>query len=363
MPHRHFASTYSEAREKFLGACHGAGLVPETFDHPDKGPAGESLHADAVWIGPEDAERVLVLSSGTHGVEGFCGSGVFVGWLVERLFRDVPEGTAVLLIHAVNPYGFAWLRRVNEDNVDLARNWLDFSRPLPENPGYLVLADAIAPRDWDGPERRDADRRLAEYRATHGHAAFLAAVVGAQFSHPDGLFFGGHTVSWSRRVHEALGGKHLGRARHVGLIDFHTGLGPYGYGEPICFYPRTTATARRLRDWYGDSLTQPDEGNSTMPPVHGLLYPGYEAMLPHAQVTGIPIEFGAYAFDAVIEALRADNWVHLHGDPLSREGKEIKAAIRKAFYPDKDDWKEMIRFRGNQVIRQALAGLSRSPRA
>ena len=53
------------------------------------------------------------------------------------------DNLSIVLLHASNPYGFAWGRRVNEDNVDLNRNFVDFDAPLPENPGYNEIRHGI----------------------------------------------------------------------------------------------------------------------------------------------------------------------------------------------------------------------------
>ena len=85
---------------------------------------------DVACLGPGQSRAVLVLTSGTHGVEGFCGSGCQVSLLEDsRFLRQIERaGIALLMIHAVNPYGFSHLRRVNEDNVDLNRNFIPFDR-------------------------------------------------------------------------------------------------------------------------------------------------------------------------------------------------------------------------------------------
>jgi hypothetical protein len=83
------------------------------------------LRTDVARIGPDAAARVLVLISGTHGVEGFCGSACRTAAVSLSLFDDLPSQTAVILIHAINPFGFAFLRRVTEANVDLNRNCVD----------------------------------------------------------------------------------------------------------------------------------------------------------------------------------------------------------------------------------------------
>ena len=83
---------------------------------------GEALAIDSAYVGKPRAARLLVLSSGIHGVEGYFGSAVQLAWLDALAHRAPTVETGVLLIHAINPYGFAWRRRWNENNVDLNRN-------------------------------------------------------------------------------------------------------------------------------------------------------------------------------------------------------------------------------------------------
>ena len=153
-----FSATYPEARTKFIAAALRAGGTLETISHPERGPDGGSLSTDVAWFGPRDAECVLVTVSATHGVEGFAGSGAQVDWLERGEAGRLPPGVAALVIHAINPYGFAWLRRVTHENVDLNRNWVDFGQPLPENRGYDELVEAICPEEWSEEGRRQAER-------------------------------------------------------------------------------------------------------------------------------------------------------------------------------------------------------------
>ena len=90
--------------------------------------------------------------SATHGVEGFCGSGLQVDWLARKGPAALPGDTAALFVHAINPYGFAWLRRVTDEGNDLNRNYVDHGKPYPENPGYIEIADALVPPSLSGPE-------------------------------------------------------------------------------------------------------------------------------------------------------------------------------------------------------------------
>ena len=84
--------------------------------------------------------------------------------------------------------------------------------------------------------------------------------------------------------------------------------------------------------------------------------------LPRAKVRPVTIEYGTYPVPEVLAALIADNWLHLRGRLDSDRGRAAKAAIRRAFYPDESDWKEMVFLRARQVMRRATAALGSQPR-
>ncbi len=357
-----FSSDYVSARAAFLHATDKCGAILSTYSHPFTGPDGEALATDTVWLGPRDAERVLVLLSATHGVEGFCGSAAQVDWL--RLYSDkkdtLPEGIALLIIHALNPHGFAWLRRVTEQGVDLNRNFVDFSQPTPENDGYVELAASIIPGNLRHETLKMADAKLREYAEFHGQVAFEAALSGGQFTHADGLFYGGVEPTWSRLTTEAIVKDfRLHERRRVAVLDFHTGLGPFGYGEPICDHFPGTLGLALSRKWYGQSVTEPAIGTSSSVAKTGLSDYGWQKMLGDV-VVFIALEFGTYPFDNMIRVLRGDHWLHAQGsvDWHAEQTQSIKAEIRRHFYPATRDWQQMILFRTRQCISQALDGLA-----
>jgi hypothetical protein len=352
-----FSDTYQQARDKFVDAASRAAGELEKFWHPELGPDGSKLSTDVAWLGPRDAERVLVMISATHGVEGFAGSGAQVDWLARGEAARLPSGVATLLIHAINPYGFAWLRRVTHENVDLNRNWIDFNAPLPQNAAYDALADAICPADWSEETQSRTNAMLAEYVTRHGKAALQRVFQGGQYRHPNGVFYGGCAPTWSRQVQTRIFSERLQRASRVAIIDFHTGLGPWGFGERIVTSPRGSAVFDRAMRWYGKEVASPDDGTSASAPVVGDGLSASVKLLPHAEVTGMALEFGTLPVEAVMQALRADAWLHTHGKFDSTQGRAIKAQLRAAFYGDAGDWKGMIAGQALLASRQAIAGL------
>ncbi len=352
-----FCTDYATARERFVTAAAAAGAALRSYPHPLPGPRGEALSCDTAWIGPADASRVLVLVSGAHGVEGFAGSGPQID-VLKRGARHLPAGCAVLLVHGINPHGFAWWRRTTEEGVDLNRNFVDFTQPLPSNPGYGELAEAFVTSDLEETTLLAAEDRMAEYRARHGEAAYLTARGSGQYTHPGGLFYGGVAPSWARVTSERLIADWALAGRAVAVVDYHTGLGPYGHGELIAGADPDDPAAARLRAWYGPTLTEPLRGGSIIVPQYGMAHLGWGKLVGPG-LTFAYLEFGTRIPKVMQRALCADHWLHAQGTPdwdapLTRG---IKAQMLDAYLPARDDWKEMVIARCRQVTRQALAGL------
>ena len=356
-----FAETYVEAREKFLAALASTGVSPRVYANPNTGPTGEDLACETAWFGPEDAKKVFVIVSATHGVEGFCGSGLQIDWLKDGGPERLPADTAALLVHALNCHGFAWWRRVTEEGCDLNRNFLDFSKPIPQNKGHDELVDAFVPASLDAETIAAGEEKIAAYRKEHGELAFQSARKAGQYKHPHSVFFGGFEETWSRRtLAQIFNDYRLGDRAVVSVVDVHTGLGPHGYGEPICGHKRGTVGLERVLSMYGDSTGLPAEGQSFSIPLHGTQREFWAPRLGD-RYTYVALEYGTYNTERGRKALRADHWLHNQGkvDWNDAKTREIKMEIRTQYYPATDAWKEMVLWRGRQIFRQTLEGLER----
>ncbi len=353
-----FSSDYQTARAKFLAAARDAGAALEATPHPERGPDGGTLSTDVAWIGPREAEAVLVMISATHGAEGFCGSGAQVDWLRREEYRALPNDTAVLMVHAINPFGFAWLRRVTNENVDLNRNWIDFDAPRPQNPGYEKLADLICPTRWTADVQAITTQALMSFAEEHGFEALQQALTAGQYSHPLGVFYGGNEPTWSRSTQTQIFEHYLRRAARIAIIDYHSGLGPPGVGEQIVDRFQSPGFVRAA-NWYGLAVKSPVAGGdcaSVEVVGYGLAYA--PNLLSQAEVTSMTLEFGTKPILTVLNALRADAWLHAYGDPLSPQGRLIQAEVREAFFSDNDCWKGMVAGQSLLATRQAIRGLN-----
>ncbi|MGA2190646.1 MAG: M14 family metallopeptidase [Steroidobacteraceae bacterium] len=357
-----FSQDYAEARGKFLTAARAAGAETSSFALDRRAPDGGELSTDIAWLGPPDAKASLVTISGTHGVEGFFGSATQIEWLRRAKTTRLPQGVAVLHIHAINPYGFAWLRRTNEDNVDINRNWMRFDAALPANALYEELSDDLCPPDWSVETQTRTGARLQAWIRDHNFALFQQAVSSGQWTHPEGLFYGGTSASWSRRMLAEILTLKLTAAARVCVLDFHTGLGHYGYAEPIIGRPRQDSAFGRTRSWIGAGAKSLYGDNSVSAEIHGDCLSSLPELLPHAVLDAVALECGIRPINEVALALRADAWLHAHGDPLSADAKPIKAMIRAAFHSDEPLWQGMALGQGLAACQAALGGLDASNR-
>jgi hypothetical protein len=354
----YFAQSYAEARDKFAHAARAAGLDNVAHAHPLLGRDGEKLAMDVARFGAADAEALLVVSSACHGAEGFCGSCVQVALLDDANFHADAQraGVAVLYIHALNPYGFSWLRRVTHENVDLNRNFQDFSAPLPANDAYDQLAHHIVPPSWPPPP--EAQAALAAYGQEHGAKALQRAISGGQYTHPQGIFFGGHNPTWSQQTLRQVLRDHGRRCTRLGWIDLHTGLGPSGHAERSYAGGDDASTVARARRWWGDEVTSIYDGSSESALLAGLMWAAAGQECAQAEYTGIAMEYGTLPFDQVIDALRAEQWLENHPQAGADQRVTIKRQLRDAFYVDTPQWKVRIVEQGLQAAHQGIAGLA-----
>ena len=353
-----FATTYAEARSKFLAAAKARGLAVKSHVMTEhRGAQGEELASDIAVLGAQGAERLVVFTSATHGVEGFCGSGCQVALLRDDDFcaAVAKAGIGVLFYHAVNPHGFSHVRRVNEDNVDLNRNFRDFTRPIPRNDAYAEVHGFMLPPAW--PPDDSARAALGAYVAKHGMAALQAAVSGGQSDFPDGLFFAGKAPTWSNRTVREVLRKHASQAKRIVWIDVHTALGPWGHGEKIYAGLDDPAMLARTRAVFGADVTSFYDGSSTSAKLTGLLFHAALDECPGAEYAGIGLEYGTLPMEAVFDALRADHWRALHPEAPAELRASIKRAMRAAVHDDSVEWQAMILGQARVAALQAVKGL------
>ncbi len=354
-----FSETYSEARGKFRAAAKACNARTWNEVSAERGPSGETLTMDFAYRGSDRPDKLLVLVSGTHGPEGYAGSAVQVFMLRHASDWLPVSKTGVLLVHAHNPFGFAWGVRVTEEGVDLNRNYLDHAVP-PENPVYDRFAEHLG--DW--PEQWSEDfldhyyearsRTREEFSETTEREAFGAG----QYKHEHGFFFGGFEPTWSNRTLSATLSDWAGKCGQIVAIDIHTGLGPTGSGELLSLSPQDSDRFRRSRSIFGEIVQSMPDGHSVAAYSTGNFSGGLTDMLTDRVLAAHALEFGTRA-DKEDEATKVRcQWLIACGDMQSDQGIAIREAYRSIFYPAGESWRKKVMSCALNVVAQARSALN-----
>jgi hypothetical protein len=351
---------YTTSRTAILGSAEASGAAIASHPHPLAGPDGEALAMDTARFGAPvgEADTVVIVTSGLHGVEGHAGSGLQHLLLEGGRLARLPTGVAVVLVHAVNPYGFAWSRRVDHDNIDVNRNFVDY-HDLPPNPRYSDVDAILNPRELDLDDTSFLGDLLAFWQEVGDDVAFRT-ISGGQYSHPRGVQFGGGHTSWSRAALEQLWETQLVGATHAIALDIHTGLGPFGRLTVFQTADAQEAAADLGAAWYPSWLYRSDRTGAV---DHGLLGPGFDEWAAAApgrpEVATFVLEFGTRDPTEGVTVFRADNWLHHHGDPRSEVGETIRRQMREFFFADDPSWRTDVADQGLAAIDTALDAIER----
>lgn len=363
-----FSQTYAEASARFLEEAKRWGAKLTHYAHPTaRGPGGSPLALDTAWFGPEDASTVLLNTCGTHGAEGYAGSAAQLAWMMTCGPMDLAPDTAVLLVHAVNPFGFAWGLRATERNVDINRNFVDHSAPHPENELYEELHSFLCPKALDEASIHKMLAAGARFVDRHGQWALEDAMSRGQYTHPDGYHYGGLEPEWSNLMMRNIVKRDLCHAARVGFIDWHSG--PAGDGELIhlCFSEPDSAEFARASHWWGREALDPRRVNSMWgskrPTRRGIMFWGLEQQLkPHAQFAGAVIEFrSALQKPNPTKAIRAsllERWLRFESSFDAPEAQQYFAEIREDYAPHRKSWHINVIRNALECYRTTLIGMS-----
>lgn len=347
---------YATARARLIAEAAGRGWIIESQPIDGAGPAGEPLTIDVALSPSGRRDRALIVSSGLHGVEGPFGSAVQVAAL-PHLAALHESGMRVVLIHALNPYGFAWGRRVDAANVDLNRafRWDGMPESRPSDDYATLDALLNPPRP---PARVDTFAPRVIWAAIRSGPATLRRVIASgQRTHPKGLFFAGRSISALQRALDAHLPRWIDGAPVVCHLDLHTGLGRHDAHQLIVDYDMPAATRVWMHTTFaGSAIIEPSRDASAYTSIGSLgqwcvargFAPDYRFAFA---------EFGTYGNLSILAALRAENqarhWLP-RGDPA-----EVRAVdrLRACFCPPAPAWRARAVADGVALVSRAARGL------
>ena len=207
------------------------GLGAEFASHPID--EGDGLYIDSFYLPSRDTQtNLVVLTTGVHGIEGYIGAAmldVFFGEIYPTLDHS---DTGVLVVANVNPYGMKHLRRYNENNVDLNRNfildWDSFDRAsnqeYPKVDTFLGPTGKIGNALW---HEAGFYLSLAKTAVTEGADTISDALLTGQYEYPQGVYYGGDGDESSTVYLKDVFSRCLDSDyENIVHIDIHSGYGP-----------------------------------------------------------------------------------------------------------------------------------------
>jgi hypothetical protein len=356
-----FSDSYETARAQFISEANAAGAIIESFKHPSAHcPDGAALFTDTAWLGPRHASNVMIMICGTHGPESFTGAAIQLACLKAR--KPLASSTAILLIHAINPFGWAHCSRTTENNVDLNRNFIDHQRKPLETDLTKPVQNLLRSSNASGPRFIKIILGLGKLLLSAGSSKLLNEISRGQYNHADGIGFGGHSPEWSNYTLQKILHTHLKSTKRVTIIDWHTGIGDYGQPCFLCFDEVHTPEYNRALHVWGKGIEKSHTNYSSgeRPDYQGLLINAARdlAKAAGAQTTTCVIEFGTYSNLKMLKALLIDRWLRIDAMTSRPALKEkMKEQVLRSFYPMDVQWRASVLDHGAKIVSDSLKAL------
>lgn len=357
--------SYENSRDRFraaLAAVRDLWPAARLTGHPL--PCEPDLTID--WISANAAkkkEKLFILTTGEHGVEGYVGAAMMQLFIEEFLPRLDPRTTGLLLVHAINPWAMKHRRRVNADNVDLNRSFVrDLSAIADFNPGYAQIDSFLNPQR---PIKSVAlskigfALRMPSLLLRFGVKRFREAALMGQYRHPRGLYYGGEELPEETRTLIALYQQYAIRYTRILHLDMHTGYGPR-YQMTLVNSAREKMTSQKTADRFGVARVaaiDPDEFYSIQGDQTDYVYDLVGQEFPEKRLYSAAFEFGTFgdSLGAAIRSMRTmifENCLHWHGGS-KRARKWIEAEFLELYAPSEPAWFE----KAKADARQAFEGI------
>jgi hypothetical protein len=351
----YYADTYEENRADFravLGEVKNYWPTAELSNYPVE-TEDEGLTIDLIRALPgKECKQLIFLSTGLHGIEGYVGAAVVKLFVKEYLRHLNPADTGLYLVHAINPWGMKHRRRVNENNVDLNRNFI-----FEQGKGTKELNRAYdRAHSFLNPQKplKSASNPFFYLKLFHqilcmGPANFREAVLYGQYRYPQGLYYGGSGFERSTEVLSNLFQEAASSCERFLLIDMHSGYGPRYQMTLVnsLYEKRASADLQAAFDYPLVAKTDLDEFYPMQGDMVDYLYQVMESQFPGKYFYATSFEFGTFgsSFGAVVRSLKAminENRVSQYGAASDQVAVRAKNDFCELFYSAERKWREKV---------------------
>jgi len=330
----YFSESFLEAKTRFIAKASEKGLPVRSSGVGMKGIDGENLSMETVEIGNPDSDNMLIVLSGTHGVEGYAGSACQLS-LLDQADALALDNHLIVLVHALNPFGFSYYRRTNEENIDVNRNFADFEQAVHSNEGaeHSIVGKLRNTSNTFGVLRLVFTLLLEILRGNKEQVQGI--ITEGQYHHERDLFFGGFSTSKSALFWKDLIAEYQGK--EIYILDIHTGLGEFGEGYVISHAAKDSEGYRNNQQYFsGLNLVHTSTDLSVSTRLCGTL----SSSIPKPD-NALVLEFGTRSGLNVLTALAVENH-HYWKDRQSRQYDKARTRLKNAFIPKSHKWKHQV---------------------
>ena len=355
-----FSTSYHEASSRFIGQIKilqnlGHEVTHERLNIDLLGPSSEDLAIDIAVIGSLSSKKMFLYSSGIHGVEGYPGSAIQLSVLDQLALEKPFKDHCIIFIHIINPYGMAWYRRVNENNVDLNRNFILDERDYKGEPdGYKLIDYYLNPQSI--PKSFDLMFILNGWYLVlrHGFTNLKQWIAQGQYTRPSSLQYGGESIQKGPKLIVGWLKKNINNIKLAVAVDLHTGLGPSGYDTILCPDNISPENHIKLQKLYGSHVSPLDPNKGVGYKITGDIHSGITSYFPDIDWTYVTQEFGTFNPIKVFKNLRAENRWTQNSD--NKNDKFLmqhwtRKKLLNTFNPNDYEWHENIISRGQEVFK------------
>jgi len=347
-----FPDTYEASRTRFrndFSAVQAMWFGAKLFQH--KLSDDEDLTIDWIYSPAlKRNEKVLIFTTGEHGVEGYVGSAMMKRFIEVYMPKLDPRTTGILLVHAINPWGMKFHRRGNKDNIDLNRTFLyNLGHDPNFNPEYDQIAtflNAGTPINNLLLENVRYYFQLGWHLARMGLRNFRYALLLGQYRNPKGLHYGGIKRPEETQVIMDLYKQMLGSYDQTLHLDMHTGYGPR-YQMSLVNSPLDLGTS----DYFEKRFNYPlvvaataDEFYALRGDMIDYIYALQQHEFPGKRLYSTSFEFGTLG-DFLYGLLNSprvkihENRAYWHGTKNERILARAKYGFEELFHPEAEDWR------------------------
>ena len=349
---------YFISRDRFIEQARACGARMDSYPVKAVGPNGETLTVDVAAFTSTHDEHLIVLTSGVHGIEGFIGACIQIQALQSLARSGIPDRTGIVMIHAVNPWGFAHLRRVDENNADVNRNFINSSASTPvSHPQYAALDPVINPRRAPdiGGEIKYWMRAGKLIVRNRGIKKLFKPIAEGQYDFAQGLFFGGEVVGESCELLQNVVRSFSVNMDRIILLDIHSGLGPSATATLIG--NSNMIAQEKQMSWLRTHYHQPvliDTAGVNTYTAKGTFSQWCRETLSDKQFLYLCVEIGTVNPITLFSALRRENQAHHWAHSNSTSYTQTKQVLRQAFAPLSLRWRSKAVAQGLQVFERTF---------